>query len=498
MTHYRALIERGETAMDPAGKVSAVNCGRLLPTARKTDIPPSDLEILPGMTTDASGNRPLTGGARMSPSAAKVHSIGSILTVLSSVFFAISFLCTLTGVPGGNTASLPTYNNAKVRLGSCNPFLQPGYISHSPFPLWKTFDPSCPPSTVLPDMLATLPKAKQDAATPLRSLSVSSQRQVQLMQGLRNKTVVLVGDAVDRTMIMDLCEMVGEQPVAVDSSHPWGAALKQLTFPGKNMADALLADYCYVPQYSTIFTSFYHYGADTNELWRYQQGYYPPGNFEKRVSDLLKPYLESMASRSASTNFPNLPRALSSRPDLVVFSSSLWDLAAWALQDKRDLRTNANDDLSDKRINWWRTRMVDMIEELRKQLGPSTPIAWRSTHVPMTKVNDTVEWFFTSMHARSTPAPIENGQQFAYPNRIAQLNNARNDMLQLSSATNVRGQTSKIVWSMNRQPALRNIPFGELTLGQSMNQDTLVNPGFETYAYMFWSMVLHELFSINT
>ena len=84
----------GRDSNGPGGEVGAVNRGRLLPTARKTGIPPSDLEILPGMTTDASGNRPLTGGARMSPSAAKVHSIGSILTVLSSVFFAISFLCT--------------------------------------------------------------------------------------------------------------------------------------------------------------------------------------------------------------------------------------------------------------------------------------------------------------------------------------------------------------------------------------------------------------------
>ena len=41
------------------------------------------------------------------------------------------------------------------------------------------------------------------------------------------------------------------------------------------------------------------------------------------------------------------------------------------------------------------------------------------------------------------------------------------------------------------------VAFGELTLGQSMNQDTLVNPGFETYAYMFWSMVLQELLNLS-
>ena len=58
------------------------------------------MQAVSPIMSDVSGRRPLTGGSRMSPSAAKVHSIGSILTVVSCVFFAISFISSLTGVPG--------------------------------------------------------------------------------------------------------------------------------------------------------------------------------------------------------------------------------------------------------------------------------------------------------------------------------------------------------------------------------------------------------------
>lgn len=427
----------------------------------------------------------------MSPSAAKVHSIGSILTVVSCVFFVISFICTLTGLPGENGAPPSAMFTANGYAGRCNPFTRPGFVAHMPYPLWKTFEPACPPSTVLPDMLATLPRS----TGALRSPSVTPQRQAALMHALRNRTVVLVGDGVDRTMIMNLCEMVGEKPVPVDASHPWGASLKQLTYVGKNMGDSLLADYCYVPKYSAIFTSFYHYGADTNELWREQRDFFPPGQFEKRVTELLKPYLDAMASRSPYN--VQMPRALSNKPDLVVFSSNLWDLAAWAMEDVSTYRTDPSTDLSEKRLNWWRSRNVDMIETLRKELGTTVPLAWRSAHVPLTKVNDTVQWFFQSMHVKGTLAPVQDGIQFAFPNRIAELNSARRAIVQLTGSASVRGAQTTNTWSAGYMPYIRDIPFGEITFGQETKQDTLLNPGLESHAYLFWSMVLHELVGPN-
>ena len=290
-------------------------------------------------------------------------------------------------------------------------------------------------------------------------------------------------------MIHDLCAMFNEQPIPVDVSHPWGSSLKMPAIKqGKSAQGALLADYCVLPEFSTIFTSFYHYGADTDELWRTQPEYYPPGLFEDRVTTLLKPYLDAMALRSV-----NGVKAKSNRPDLIVFSSNLWDLAAWAMEDER-AHLDATGDLSDIRLNWWRSRMVDMIEAVRLQINPSVPLAWRSAHVPMTKVNDTVEWFFSSMHSTTMPAPIEAGHQFATPNRVMQLNNARRSMLQLTGRDGLRGLRSKTMWSASKQPRLRDIPFGEVTLGQSMNQENLLNPGLESHSYLFWSIVLAELY----
>ena len=71
------------------------------------------MQAVSPIMSDVSGRRPLTGGSRMSPSAAKVHSIGSILTVVSCVFFAISFISSLTGVPGEAPTPAATTFNAK-------------------------------------------------------------------------------------------------------------------------------------------------------------------------------------------------------------------------------------------------------------------------------------------------------------------------------------------------------------------------------------------------
>ena len=49
------------------------------------------------------------------------------------------------------------------------------------------------------------------------------------------------------------------------------------------------------------------------------------------------------------------------------------------------------------------------------------------------------------------------------------------------------------MWSSGKQPALADVPFGEVTLGQSMRQMDPLNPGVDPSAYLFWSMVLARL-----
>lgn len=410
--------------------------------------------------------------------------------VLSLVFFSLAFLSSLTSAPGSAPMTSTVPYVANNLNGGCNVFEKPGFLSHEPYPVWKAFDASCTSPTLLPDLLAVSAGSQVGPAAHLRSPVVSPQAQIELQRTLRNRTVLIVGDAVDRMMVADLCNMLGQRSVSVDASHLWGSALKSVPGGfGHDASNALLADYCYVPSYDALFTSFYHYGADTSDIWRSQSQYFPPGPFEARTASLLKPYLEAMSSPKF---VPNLPPARRSTPDLVVFSSSLWDLAMWAMKDASK-GVQPTSDLSATVLAWWRGRMVDMIENLRTYVG-SAPIVWRSAHYAQPRAEDSVEWLLDmSMQVRSTTPTGRLGHSFASMNRIAQLNRARQATLHVSGRDLVRGDVSKVSWTPGRQPALRDMPWGEVTLGEARSGATLLSPGTVPHSFMYWSMVLAEL-----
>ncbi len=130
--------------------------------------------------------------------------------------------------------------------------------------------------------------------------------------------------------------------------------------------------------------------ADTSDTWRNEDLYNAPGLFEDRVTDLFRPYLRDMASSSlTSPNLP-LPRG-KSEPDLIIFNSGLWDLARWARIDI-DTGVGLLENLSEERIMWWRSRMVDMLNSLRTTWR-KTRIVWRDTSYPLASEASTVEAF---------------------------------------------------------------------------------------------------------
>jgi hypothetical protein len=70
---------------------------------------------------------------------------------------------------------------------------------------------------------------------------------------MSNKTVLLVGDMVDRSLVEGFCQLTGGQIQAVHSQHAWGReALTQVPKEMANSRDAAtyqMAHYCYVPQF---------------------------------------------------------------------------------------------------------------------------------------------------------------------------------------------------------------------------------------------------------
>lgn len=209
-----------------------------------------------------------------------------------------------------------------------------------------------------------------------------------------NRTVLMIGDhQVDQALVAHFCALTGNEPEVVDKNHPWGNSLN--TVPPKHgftpiQNNGPLAHYCYLPEYDFLLTSVYSYGADTSESWRGEKLYNAPALFEDRVTDLYQPYLKAMSS-SAHTS-PKLPRPRAkAEPDLIFFNSGLWDLARWARQDI-DTGVGLMENLSEERIMWWRSRMVDMLTSVRKAWRRPR-IVWRDTHYPLQSEASTVEAF---------------------------------------------------------------------------------------------------------
>ncbi|PKI85964.1 hypothetical protein MVES1_000392 [Malassezia vespertilionis] len=433
----------------------------------------------------ADTQRVLSGGraSTAARSDVKVHQIGIGLTVLSLLFFVSSLLSSLAGVPGGSVS----YDRV-MSTGECDSFSKPGFVDHLPFPVWQPLDESCEASKLLSDFLSSVPIPSTSPVVSLRSNSVSETRREELQQVLANKTVLLVGDVVDRTLLESVCTMLGRSAEPVTSGHVWGQSLNTYAFGGHPPADTTLGHYCYEPTYDILLSTFYHFGTDIHDIWRQQPEYAPPTLFETRMSYLLKPYLEAM--NSPMPLIPDMRRRTA--PDMVIFSSSLWDLAMWAMEDERENRP-AYSDLSPARLKLWRSRMVDMTESLRATVGRHVPIYWRSTPIASTTQHDMADGLLRSIRAEFKPKEEANKHKFVFANRVAQLNNARISMLSLDGKDSIRGTNSNILWTSRSHLQLRNMPFAEITLGQDARLVSYFTQTIDPHALLFWDMAFAAL-----
>ncbi|WFD42289.1 hypothetical protein MPSI1_000931 [Malassezia psittaci] len=371
-------------------------------------------------------------------------------------------------------------------MDGCNPFAKPGYLEHDPYPIWRPFDETCEPPRLFAHLLSSLPTASAGPVANFRSTGVATQARQELERVIQNRTVLLVGDTIDRSMVQNLCTMLGLSSVSVTADHAFGDSLKNVestTTPG----DTLLADYCYVEQYDTLFTSFYHYGIETSEVWNKQPTYYPPQRFEARVEELLGPYLQALSDPRTSTSLPPRRKGI----DLAVFSSGLWDLATWAMEDVQ-MGVASSQDLTSQRMKNWRSRTVDMLSSLRSKVGKAR-IAWRSIPYPAAGAHGSVRSLLSSIKASFKPTDESNERPFVYANRVSQLNSARAASLSLQGADNVRGTLGQ-VWTPSSHPTIGDIPLAEMTFGQETSGPhsvfgTTLNPD----AMLFWDAVLLEL-----
>ncbi|KAL9939617.1 hypothetical protein V8E36_001434 [Tilletia maclaganii] len=455
-----------------------------------------------------------------------VQSFHAFITRFAWFAFGVIILCSLSDDLLGDSrtygekavqmvpdrlAGLGGFNTGKpLPAPSCNPFAMPGYVvsGSEPIAIWQPFETSCPRSRFLPSIRAALGRSSstsEGGAAPLLT-------NAQLDGVIGNRSVLILGDAVDIGLVSHFCELVqGTKLTKVDKDHPWGDALNHVpakhvwpeTSPTKltgaskarEALDASLAQYCYVPHFDLLVSVVPTYGADHSDTFHETKGYHSPGRYEYRLEDLVVPYLKEAAKPSTTFNTHALPVPRKHfTPDLVIVSSTFYDLARFALEDISSKGTLTSD-LSEKRILDWRGRHVEMLAETNRQLAihsgkaGGSSLVWRNLHFPSQGLDGnsaaTVEWFLGM--------PEEYNHPLFHNNRIAQLNAAWRSTVAAPVGQPGQDPIKGTLDRVARLPHVRGLNLAEILLGQEhLQQDRLV-PGLSPAGALFAEMILFEL-----
>lgn len=312
--------------------------------------------------------------------------------------------------------------------GGCNPFDEPGYINydskHYLNNTWKTFRPDCMPENLMKQLVEDLQRYSRGG----------DHKSPRALPWLQNRTIVLIGDSIDRFHLRDFCDLlsasieppfhpvsdVGRSPSPSTPDSPSQSfhvdPNSKLTTPPyffnpqdhSKTPDDWPSDkrsqfaqqqeewakrdnirtkpwVCEVPIYGFRIVSLFTYGLEP-----YQSGYFfsnedwylPPSGFLHRVDHILLPLLQNLAKER------NAPQIL--RPDLLEVGSGLWDLRQWTEADSRAIGHPIDDSsevpyetLTQDRLGWWKERAVKVLEGIATRFPDSSPILWRTLHHPL-------------------------------------------------------------------------------------------------------------------
>ncbi len=175
---------------------------------------------------------------------------------------------------------------------SCeDPFLEPGILTTNASDraqnFWTPFNSDCPRA----------PHFLQD---------VIDRKPLPWLQG---RTLLMVGDSVDRNNLRFFCELAGSENMRVTSMtnlsevimgdtdlEPWNIDPGDLTRPRV----------CRIDEYDFEIIMFFHYGMQDEEIWTEKNVYTPPGLIEKRIP-LLKGLMEDYGRK----------------PDMIILASGI-------------------------------------------------------------------------------------------------------------------------------------------------------------------------------
>ncbi|GAA97905.1 uncharacterized protein L969DRAFT_105011 [Mixia osmundae IAM 14324] len=274
-----------------------------------------------------------------------------------------------------------------------NPYDESGYLNYDELdPLqarWEPFLPDCPPP---PDYLELLRLACPTDKTGTRDSEVfktdqlrfrhynlsgeperrfrdmtvqqieqtrESQEAFAKLSWLQNKTILILGDSVDRNALEQLAIMT-DHTFTRTSYQQWNNETNPDGWDERGLPHRI-----HYQRLNLWIISHFFYGADDTDVFEVQGDWHRPGKFEDRFDRLFKPFIEDMLTSKRS-------------PDFVSFHSATWDMAR---QGRIDKSTNKSTELplTTEQRAWHRRRYTEMVTHVL-DAWPETPMRIRGVH----------------------------------------------------------------------------------------------------------------------
>ncbi|KAM0791610.1 hypothetical protein ACM66B_006052 [Microbotryomycetes sp. NB124-2] len=401
----------------------------------------------------------------------------------------VSFVTLLSYLIPPTSQYAPKQIINRIRVtNQCEPFSSFGTLIVDPNEAdknqWVPFDPTCSP----PAFMAKLRDDHVDMST------LSSIKRKQDFAWLRHKTALLIGDSVSREHVENFCQLMGEESQVIRPGHkyavqdtPKRAATKAhhvVDKPNRLNGRAIVRDsarprMCYIKEYDFLLVSVLHFGLDQEDFWRDRNmpQYTSPGHFEHRLTDIVQPMINSIRADGRP-----------SAPDYVEVTSGAWDLARWAEQDVAS-GSETTTGLAQDRVTWYRFRVGQVLEKVRKAFPHAKARVWRTMHYPTDQLAEK-DYFMDKISRTNATGAME--QPYFPHNRIYQLDQAVRTLM-VSLTSNVAEQSSKAVVASAPYSDFRISEWGTIMKGhQAHHRDRLHGdplPG----GYVWSDIMLYEL-----
>ncbi|KAK4053146.1 hypothetical protein OIV83_001881 [Microbotryomycetes sp. JL201] len=194
---------------------------------------------------------------------------------------------------------------------------------------------------------------------------------------MRNRTIVLFGDSVDRDHNHHLCNLIGGVYDGVSTKHPLSPPYpKGEELPAEDYKNAWTGErewpdfdqsrpyICHVYKLNLRIINVFHYGFKAKNHWiEHHPHFYPPARAEDRFDKIVMPMVEGLAEAYD----------LDRRPDLVSVTSTFWGVMRHSVEtDKlraKMIEDGASEEEADARFNVWHTMEPEVQEENYRGAG---------------------------------------------------------------------------------------------------------------------------------